>query len=134
MTDRRNCNLSTLSRAAAGKMGLCFFPQVNAVSVDAGQTLGAINGRIYTKEREQLGTVCSAPHLSLEPAVISCRLTRGQAVEANSDGGGLYREAARQATQHRLNRVASGFLAMDVYLLLQLHRFKLHTTLCKRGV
>lgn len=51
-------------------------------------------------------------------------------MEANSDGGGLHREAARQATQHRFNRIAFGVLAMDVYLPLQLHRFQLHTALC----
>lgn len=52
-------------------------------------------------------------------------------MEANSDSSGLHREAARQAAQHRLNRVAFGFLAMEDHLLLHWHRFKLHTTLCK---
>lgn len=53
-------------------------------------------------------------------------------MEANSDGGGLHREAAWQAAQNRLNRVAVGFLAMEDHPLLHLHRFKLHTALCKR--
>ena len=53
---------------------------------------------------------------------------------ADSDKGSLDREAARQATQHGLNRVAFGFLAMNVHLFLQLHRFKFHTALCERKV
>lgn len=61
-----------------------------------------------------------------------CRLTSRYTVEANSDGGGLHREAAWQAAQNRLNRVAVGFLAMEDHVLLHLHRFKLHTALCKR--
>lgn len=55
-------------------------------------------------------------------------------MEANSDSGGFHREAAGQAAQYGLNRVALGFLAMEIYLPLQLHRFKLHTTLCRRKV
>lgn len=53
---------------------------------------------------------------------------------ADSDGGGPQWHAAGQAAQHGLNRVAFGFLAMNVYLFLQLHRFKLHTALCERKV
>lgn len=62
----------------------------------------------------------------------SCGLTSRNAVEANSDGGGSHWHAAGQTAQHRLNRVAFRFLAMDGNLLLQLHRFKLHVTLWKR--
>lgn len=65
-------------------------------------------------------------------AVISCRLTNGQAVVSNSDGGGPHWHAAGQAAQHRLNRVAFGFLAEEHHLLLQLHRFKLDVTPWKR--
>lgn len=61
-----------------------------------------------------------------------CRLTSRNTVEANGDGGGLHREAAGQAAQHRLNREAFGFLIVEGHLFLHLHRFKLHTTLCKR--
>lgn len=53
-------------------------------------------------------------------------------MKPNRDSCGLYREAAWQAAQHRLSRVAAGFLAMKDHLLLHLHRFKLHTALCKR--
>lgn len=67
-----------------------------------------------------------------KPAVIACRLTSRQAVVANSNGGGPHWHAARQAVQHRLNRVALGRLAMEDHLLRQLHRFKLHVTLWKR--
>ena len=64
--------------------------------------------------------------------MISGQLTSRQAVETNSNSCGLHREAAGQAAQHGLNRIASGFLAVDVYLLVQLHRLKVHTALCKR--
>lgn len=62
------------------------------------------------------------------------QLTDRPTVEANSDSGGPHRETALQATQHRLHGVASGFLAMDVYLPLQRHRFQLHAALWKRNV
>ncbi len=68
----------------------------------------------------------------MQPAVMSCRLTSRQAMEANSDGGGPHWHAAGQAVKHWLNRVAFGLLAMEVHLLLQLHRFKFHVTLWKR--
>ena len=48
-------------------------------------------------------------------------LTNRQAVEANGDRGGLDWDAAREATQHRLNRVAVGLLSVDHDLFLQLH-------------
>lgn len=60
------------------------------------------------------------------------RLTSGHAVEADIDGGGLHGEAAGQAAQHRLNRVASGLMAVDDHLPLHLHGFKPQAALCKR--
>lgn len=126
--------LSALSGAATGHVGLCCFPQVDALLVDAARTLRAVQGSVCengeskaVKDRIHVVSVCFVK-------TVSCRLTSRHTVEADSDKGGLDREAAGQATQHRLNRVAFGFLAMNVYLFLQLHRFKLHTALCERKV
>lgn len=63
---------------------------------------------------------------------MSFRLTSRHAVEANINSGGPHWHAAGQAAQHRLNRVAFGVLALEVHLLVQLYRFKLHVTLWKR--
>lgn len=60
------------------------------------------------------------------------RLTGGHAVETNIDSRGLHSEAAGQAAQHRLNRVASGLVAVDDHLPLHPHRFKPQAALCKR--
>lgn len=116
-------------------MGLCCFPQVHAFAGDAAQTLGAIQGRICTNEGRRAIRSSNFYHI-LKFCLLNQLgfLTSRQAVVADSDKGGLDREAARQATQHGLNRVAFGFLAMNVYLFLQLHRFKLHTALCERKV
>lgn len=108
--------------------------------VDAARTLRAVQDRVCAGKEsreirhcsERLGTVlffCCCLNLS---AICSSGLTSRDAVEANSNGGGLDREAAGQAAQHRLNRITFGLLAMEVYLFLQLHRFKLHTALCQR--
>lgn len=59
-----------------------------------------------------------------------CELTSSNAVEASSDRGGLHREAAGQAAQHRLNGETFRFLAVDDHLLFQLYRFKLDSALC----
>lgn len=59
-----------------------------------------------------------------------CELTSSHTVEANSDGGGLHREAAGEASQHRLNGETFRFLAVDDRLLLQLYGFKLDSALC----
>lgn len=63
---------------------------------------------------------------------VSCRLTDGQAVIANSDSSCPHWHTAGQAAQHRLNRVALGLMTMEDHLLLQLHRFKVHVALWKR--
>lgn len=60
------------------------------------------------------------------------RLTGGHAVETNIDSHGLHSEAAGQAAQHGLNRVASGLMAVDDHLPLHPHRFMPHAALCKR--
>ena len=71
-------------------------------------------------EGSKLGTGTNlSPHghvLSLKPGALTGRL----AVEANGNGCGLYREAAGQTAQHRLNREAFGFLPVEVELFLQL--------------
>lgn len=41
--------LSTLSGAATGHVGFCCFPQVDALLVDAAQTLRAVQGGVYEK-------------------------------------------------------------------------------------
>lgn len=64
--------------------------------------------------------------------LISCKLTSRHAVEANINGGGPHWHAAGQATQHRLNGVAFGFLAMEGHQLLHLHRFDLQVALWKQ--
>lgn len=61
--------------------------------------------------------------------MISCRLTCRHAVEAYINIGGPHWHAAGQATQHRLNGEAFGFLAMKGHQLLHLHRFNLHAAL-----
>lgn len=58
-------------------------------------------------------------------------LTSGHTVETNIDSRGLHSEAAGQAAQHRLNRVASGLMAVDDHLPPHLRRFKPHAALCK---
>lgn len=128
--------LSTLSGAAAGQVGFCLFPQVNAVIVHAAQILRADWCRICTIKESKVIRELFHQYLfiflvsSCSPAVICCILTNGQAVVANRDRGSLHREATGQAAQNRLNRVASGFLTVDVHWFLQLHRFKLHAALC----
>lgn len=120
--------LSALSVAATGQVGFCCFPQVDALLIDAVQTLRDVQVRICKNRESESVTRCCLIQFC-EPAVISCRLTDGQTVVADSDGGGPHWQAAGQAAQHWLNRVTLGLLAMQDHLLLQLHRLKLHVTL-----
>ena len=126
--------LSTLSGAATGHVGFCCFPQVDAFFVDAAQTLREVQGSVCENGKSKAGKdkihVVSVSFVKTD----SSRLTSRHAVVADGDKGGLDREAAGQAAQHGLNRVAFGFLAMNVHLFVQLHRFKLHTALCERKV
>lgn len=116
-------------------MGFCLLHQVHTLLIDAAQTFRAVQvGICNRKESKILGTAdqylldTSEQYGVFSKTVVHYRLTDGQAVETDGDGGGPHWEASRQTAQHRLNRVAFGLPVINNHLLLQLHRLELHET------